>query len=149
MPGKITAAVVPGTLASCGVGRKVTAVPKPQPLDVDRELPSDVDPALWFACSTNPGGRDYLVANAHTFTGRMLAFCPRKPGSPFYYVSASEVRAECSDAARYWVAGFLAGKEPAPPRDDDDDLLPSDDPRLVAWRADCAEFARTGQWPQR
>ena len=113
---------------------------------MSESLPPDVDPRLWFSCDLEPTARDYLVGNAHTFTGRMLAYCERKEGSPRYYVSATSVWRDCSDEARYWVAGFLAGAEPQPPRDEDGDWLPPDHADFVAWRAKADAFTDTGQW---
>ena len=75
-----------------------------------------VDEDLWFTCSLDPTERDYLVGNAHTFLGRISAYCRRKQGSPYYYVSASEILDNCSDESRRWVQGFLAGQEPTPRR---------------------------------
>ena len=109
--------------------------------------PEPVDEALWFACSEEPEGRDYLVGNAHTFRGRISAYCPRKEGSPYYNVSASEVLSDCSDESRRWVQGFLAGQEPTPPKDDQGDYLPFDHPEAERWRASARAWAATGRWP--
>jgi len=109
---------------------------------------TEPDAALWFSCDLVPGSHDYLIGNAHTFRGRLLAYCERKQGSPHYYVSASVVLRECSDAARWWVKGFLAGSEPDPPRGEDGDYLPSEHPRMVAWRRMAADWAESGIWPE-
>lgn len=106
-----------------------------------------VDEALSFPCSLDSTQQDYLVANAHTFPGRITAFCRQKKGSPYYYVSASTVLEGCSEAARRWVQGFLAGSEPEPPRDEAGDLLGDDHPASRAWRAKALAWASTGEWP--
>ena len=95
-----------------------------------------VDERLWFDASC--GGRDFLVGNAHTFTGRMTAWCPRKGVT--YNVSRSELET-MAEETRYFVAGFLAGNEPRYP--DDDGTGEAD---LTAWAAATARFRRTGLW---
>jgi hypothetical protein len=114
---------------------------------VEADETPEFDPSLWFPCSLAAASRDYLVGNAHTFRGRMLAYCERKEGSRYYYVSASEVLPDCSDAARWWVKGFLAGAEPEPPRDQEGDYLPFDHPEMVAWRRKAEGWADAGTWP--
>lgn len=108
------------------------------------------DLRLWFLCDHRdaaPGDRDYLIASAHTFPGRILAHCDRKVAPAHYAVSASTVLASCSDEARYWVQGFLAGSEPAPPRDAEGQFLPYDHPVNAAWLARTEIWHATGQWP--
>jgi hypothetical protein len=109
-------------------------------------MTSAFDEALWFACCLSPEGRDYLVGNAHTVRGRMLAYCERKQGSPHYYVSMSEVLSDCSVEARWWVRGFMAGSEPDPPRDDNDDFLPFGHPEMALWRQHTQTWAESGDW---
>src|SRR5437879_107634 len=46
-----------------------------------------IDERLWFEASC--GNRDFLLGNAHTFVGRMAAWCPDKQGS--YMVSVGEI----------------------------------------------------------
>jgi len=105
----------------------------------DPAVASDIDENLWF---TGPcGARDFLLPeNAHTFNGRMSAWCPSKQVG--YSVSLSEID-EMSDASRYFIKGFLTGDGPAPPYDDEGDIDPGD---LRAWHAAIARFNRTGQW---
>lgn len=108
------------------------------------------DARLWFLCDHRdaaPGDRDYLVANAHTFPGRILAHCDRKAEPAYYAVSASTVLAACSDEARYWVRGFLNGCGPEPPRDDAGDYLPYGHPASAAWRRGVNVWETTGHWP--
>lgn len=101
--------------------------------------PPQVDERLWFEASC--GGRDFLVGNGHTFVGRMAAWCPDKRVG--YNVSLGEMR-EMSDAARYWVAGYLAGAEPGHPHADDEGDV--DEADMAAWEAALRRFRRTGDW---
>lgn len=104
----------------------------------------DYDPELWFTMGPCCEGRHYLLYNPHTFPGRMGAWCPQKQTS--FCVSKSEIH-DCSDAARYWIQGFLRGNEPDAPTDaEDDDYLPEDHPRYQAWRAAILQFPDTGIW---
>ncbi|WBC17225.1 hypothetical protein O7600_10500 [Micromonospora sp. WMMA1998] len=96
-----------------------------------------LDERLWFEA---PCGRDVLVGNGHTFTGRMAAWCPHEGVG--YNVSRPGMGA-MSDEARYFVAGFLAGNEPRYPADVDGE---PDEADLSAWRAALARFRRTGSW---
>ena len=97
-----------------------------------------IDERLWFEASC--GNRDFLLGNAHTFVGRMVAWCPDKQGS--YIVSLGEID-EMSEQSRYFIAGFLAGSEPGEPIDDDGN---TDDADLMAWRLATRRFRRTGLW---
>ncbi|WP_405092098.1 hypothetical protein OG767_03335 [Micromonospora sp. NBC_01392] len=96
-----------------------------------------IDERLWFEA---PCGRDVLVGNGHSFTGRMAAWCPHEGVG--YNVSRAEMGA-MSEEARYFVAGFLAGNEPGYPVDVDGE---TDEADLSAWRAALARFRRTGSW---
>lgn len=100
-----------------------------------------VDATLWFVPS-DCEGKHYLVGNPHTFRGRMSAWCPTK--QTYYFVSASQIR-EASPEARAWVAGFLAGNEPRPPQDYDDQ---SDfgSAEYSRWMEQVEAFRRTGTW---
>lgn len=100
----------------------------------------EVDERLWFEASC--GGRDFLVGNGHTFVGRMAAWCPDERVG--YNVSLGEM-GEMSDAARYWVAGYLAGSEPGYPYDEDADAA-AEAADLAAWEAALRRFRRTGEW---
>lgn len=74
--------------------------------------PPAVDPRLCFACDLEATARDYLVRKRISWAG-CLRIADRKEGAPRYF-SATPVSRDCSDEARYWVAGFLAGAEPGP-----------------------------------
>lgn len=109
---------------------------------VEPELPSDVDPALWF--DSMPCGRHYFVdGNPHTFRGRMWAYCPAK--GIYTRVSKGELE-HCSREAEYFMRGYLSGNEPGPPISEDEDLLPEEDPRMIRWRIAVELFRETGYW---
>ncbi len=98
-----------------------------------------VDERLWFEATC--GGRDFLLdGGAHTFPGRMFAWCPDKEVS--YRVSLAEM-GEMSDEARYFVRGYLSAAEPDWPAGDDGDVDPDD---LAAWRSATRRFRETGSW---
>lgn len=90
----------------------------------------------------------YLEGNAHTFAGRMHIYVPRLG----YDVTRSLSELESiSDAARWWIRGFLAGCEP-----DVYDYLGIDarlgdveptDAEYERWRAFNARYRETGDWP--
>lgn len=104
----------------------------------------DIDEALWVelsSCSEEP--RHYLVGSAHTFPGRMLAWCPAKRRSVM--ISKSEIVA-CSQQSAYWIAGFLHGSAPDEPLASDGDYLPADDPAVLEWLRAIEEFPRSGFW---
>jgi hypothetical protein len=88
-------------------------------------------------------GKHYLLCNAHTFPGRMRAWCPNK--QIVFSVSKSAME-DCSPEARYWVQGFLAGCEPDAPLDQKGNYLPEDDPKYERWRAAIKQFPETGIW---
>jgi hypothetical protein len=101
-----------------------------------------LDEALWFhhqGCS----GKHYFLGNPHTFHGRMMAWCPLKTRS--FFVSKSEIL-EASSEAKYWIAGFLAGAEPEPPRNANQDV-DFKSPEYRKWEQRVTEFRRTGSWP--
>jgi hypothetical protein len=101
-------------------------------------LPPDVDPDLWF--DTLKCGRHYLLdGNAHTFPGRMLAYCAERGIRT--RVSKGEI-GDCSEQTRYFVRGFLSGNEPVPPESDD-----GTEPAHLAWSDAVARFRDTGNWP--
>src|SRR6266508_1714851 len=87
------------------------------------------DERLWFEAPC--GRRDFIVGNGHTFVGRIAAWCPHDGVG--YNVSLGGMGA-MSDESRYFVAGFLAGSQPAYPTDaegdtDEADLVPGAQPR--------------------
>ncbi|ROP28285.1 hypothetical protein EDD30_1026 [Couchioplanes caeruleus] len=100
-------------------------------------LPPDVDPGLWF--DTEQCGRHYLVdGNAHTFPGRMLAYCAERGIRT--RVSKGEI-GDCSEQTRYFVRGFLSGNEPAPPESDS-----GTEAAFLAWSDTAVRFRDTGYW---
>ena len=101
------------------------------------QLPADVDLDLAFM-GTHCGGGHFLVGNAHTFTGRMAAWCQDQQTE--IAVSFSEMT-YASPGARFWVKGFLSGSEPAPPESDN----PAAEPE---WEAARREYRSTGEWPK-
>ncbi|CAN5524390.1 hypothetical protein BH10ACT3_BH10ACT3_23200 [soil metagenome] len=103
-----------------------------------------LDEAMWFEAEC--GGRDLLLKdNGHTFTGRMLAWCPHgdEPDSRrVYSVSLSDM-AEMSTETRYFVHGFLAGNTPEGPFNEDWEMTDAD---AVAWQVASIRFRTTGEW---
>ena len=61
------------------------------------------------------------------------------------FVSKSEIL-EASSEAKYWIAGFLAGAEPEPPRNADQDV-DFESAEYKKWEQLVAEFRKTGGWP--
>jgi hypothetical protein len=104
----------------------------------------EFDRALWFE-HLGCHGRHFLLGNAHTVPGRLLAWCPRDERSLF--VSRADI-GRMSRAARYWIEGFLHGNEPEPPagRDGPPDFTSS---AYRRWQADAAAFRTSGTWPTR
>jgi hypothetical protein len=105
-------------------------------------LSEDIDRSLWFhhaGCT----GRHYLLGNAHTVRGRMLAWCPKEKCSLF--ISKADIE-KLSSAAAAWLAGFLHGNEAEPPPGEDG---PPDfeSAAYARWQAQAAGFRRTGTWP--
>jgi hypothetical protein len=72
----------------------------------------------------------------------MAAYCPHDPTWSDYRISLSELSSVLPVAARYWVAGFLAGNLPPAP------VVDEDDPEFVLWRRKAELFAREGWWPR-
>lgn len=106
------------------------------------EVPA-LDERLWFEVENCPGRHVFLDGNP-TILGRMYAWCPNKKTTT--RVSKSDV-VDASDESRYFIKGFLAGSEPAPPTDDEG-RLSSDLAAVAEWRANCAEWRLTGSWPR-
>lgn len=105
-------------------------------------LPSDVDPALWF--ETESCGRHYLVdGNAHTFPGRMWAFCAKN--DIYTRVDRSEI-GQCSLAAAYFIRGYLSGNEPEPPRSGTVTCSPTTSRGCVRGGGRWSSFVSTGYW---
>ena len=104
-----------------------------------------IDEALWFTHECCEG-RHYLLGNAHTFRGRLSAWCPARQRSLF--VSKSEMTSY-SRETEYFVRGFLTGNEPEPLRDDEGELLPPNHRDERAWHAAVALFQSSGSWNSR
>ncbi|MFI6322487.1 hypothetical protein ACIBG8_33465 [Nonomuraea sp. NPDC050556] len=97
----------------------------------EAQLPSDVDPALWFESA--PCGRHYLVeGNPHTFPGRMYAYCVLE--GIYTRVSKQDIEV-CSRETEYFVRGYLSGDEPDPR-----------DPPTARWQRSIELFRQTGFW---
>jgi hypothetical protein len=122
---------------SCIIGKVATPLRWEELPDADQARATP-DERLWFEASC--GGRDFLVGNPHTFTGRMAAWCPHQRRG--YNVSLSEL-GEMSDGSRYFIRGFLSGSEPGPPYGAHGDLGPADE---KAWQAALHRFHQTGLW---
>jgi hypothetical protein len=99
-------------------------------------LPPEVDTDLEFR-STHCDGWHFLVGNPHTFPGRMAAWCQNQQVE--ITVSLDEMT-YISLGASFWIKGFLAGSELAPPTSDS----PSDE---AAWEEARREYRSTGIWP--
>lgn len=109
--------------------------------------PPELNPDLWFEMHPDVAcpGRHYLLGNAHTVPGRMVAWCPNEQRS--HFVSKAELYT-CSPEAAYWVAGFLSGNEPPPPLDADG--MPAfEGPEVERWWQAVARFSETGFWDAR
>ena len=87
-----------------------------------------------------------IDGNPHTHQGRMSAVDPDTGDSICF--SLSEVT-DATDLARAWIAGFLAGSEPAPVAMFGVGIfdVEADDARWDRWRSALAEYRRTGDWP--
>lgn len=102
----------------------------------------EIDADLWVLLHGCPG-KHYLLYNPHTFVGRVAVYCESK--NRIANISRTEI-IEASRESRYWLKGFLAGCEPDCPKNEDGDPLPSDDPRVIEWRAAIQEFPQSGLW---
>ncbi len=103
----------------------------------------EYDEKLWFTMGSHCEGKHYLLRNAHTFVGRIDAWCPHK--KVIFRVSKLGID-DCSVEANYWLQGFLAGNEPDAPRDENGDYLEWDQPKHQEWLAAIQQFAKTGEW---
>jgi hypothetical protein len=104
-------------------------------------LPDYVDPELWFEIDSC-GGRHYLLDDSPSILGRMYAYCPRTHETT--RVSKGEMTA-FSEAAGYFVRGFLAGSQPPPPLDEEG-MLVQDQAAVAAWRRAVEDYRATGIW---
>lgn len=107
------------------------------------DLPASVDPLLWFETLDCPA-RHYLLDGNSTILGRMYFYCPLDDVTT--RVSKSEIT-DCSEQARYFVRGFLAGSELGPPVDEEG-VLVEDEDAVSAWRAATVIWRETGTWPR-
>jgi hypothetical protein len=102
----------------------------------------DFDENLWFmheGCE----GKHFLIGNPHTYPGRMWAWCPKDERT--FFVSKGAM-GEMSEAAKYWVMGFLAGNQPEPPRDGEDNEVDFKGVAYREWLKNIEVFERTGIW---
>lgn len=111
----------------------------------DRSDAPELDPDLWFT-TEHCEVRHYILGSAHTFRGRLSAWCPSKQRS--FCVSKSEIR-DCSRETSYFLKGFLSGQEAEAPGNEEGDLLPPDDPEYQAWARAAELFRQTGHWNDR
>jgi hypothetical protein len=104
----------------------------------------EIDERLWVEL-TDSDGRWYISGNPHTFPGRFDVWSPVIESA--LTVSKSDI-AKASDAAWWWIAGFLSGNEPSL-----DDYVGADayeagiddeHPAFRRWRAAIDHFRRTG-----
>lgn len=102
-----------------------------------KQLPPEVDQRLVFRSQHCPG-RHFLLGNSHTFPGRMAVWCEDSE----YEISASLFEmTDVSEAARFWITGFLAGSEIRRPDEGD----PASE---ASWEAARRKFHETGEWPR-
>ena len=99
------------------------------------------DEKLWFELRRCPG-KHYLLGNPHTFRGRIMAWCPTKEKSLF--VSKQDM-IHVSPESQYWIAGFLAGNELAPPVNAES-VVDYESAAYKHWQEEIAEFHHTGYW---
>lgn len=103
----------------------------------------DFEKELWFEIEGHCEGKHYIFGNPHTFTGRISAYCPQK--NVIFNVSLNEI-INMSQESKYWIKGFLSGNEPAPPVDEEGDLLPPSDEEYINWERSIELFHKTGYW---
>jgi hypothetical protein len=113
--------------------------------DVEQDDEPALDPDLWFT-SEHCDGRHFILGNAHTFRGRLSAWCPSK--KRHFAVSKSEI-VGCSRETTYFVNGFVSGQEPDVPLDEEGDRLRPDSPDYQAWARASELFKLTGSWNDR
>ena len=104
--------------------------------------PLEIDDALFVHLHDCPG-KHFLLANPHTFVGRISVYCESRNRTT--NISLGEI-SSMQPESRYWLRGYFAGAEPDAPRNESGDYLPYDDPRMMEWRAAIAEFPETGLW---
>lgn len=107
------------------------------------------NPDLWVEVDGYPG-KLFIMGNPHTFPGRITGWSYDNDES--LYFSKNEITAS-SEAARWWIEGYLHGAEPEPdeylgvhPHDVDD--MDNGDPRLNQWLDALATFRQNGDMPR-
>jgi hypothetical protein len=111
-------------------------------------MPGETHPDLWVEVASYPG-RLFIMGNPHTFTGRITGWSFDRDES--FYFSKGDVT-DASDAARWWLDGYLHGSEPEFEQFfalDPSTLgeIDDDDARWAEWRAALQEFRATGKLP--
>lgn len=104
-------------------------------------IEEEIDEELWFfhkGCE----GNHFLVDNPHTFPGRILAWCVKNERS--FFVSVSEIE-KMSEAAKYWLKGFLKGAQPGPPKNIHGDV-DFESTAYSKWQKSVQLFSKTGYW---
>ena len=99
------------------------------------------DEKLWFkhlGCT----GKHYVLGNPHTVPGRVWAWCPKEKCCIF--VSLNDM-GEMSQAAKYWMQGYLNGNEPKAP-EGEYGVPDFDSKEYKRWLRKTANFRRTGKW---
>ena len=120
--------------------------PHPPPSVLRTGKRSETHPDLWVEVADYPG-RLHIMGNPHTFPGRVTAWSFERNES--LYFSKDDVT-EASEAARWWLDGYLHGSEPefeeyfAIEAGDMGDVDEAD-PRWAEWRAALEEFRATGK----
>lgn len=100
------------------------------------------DRKLWFTmkgCKGKCKGKHYFIENAHTFIGRMLAYCPHT--KEYFLMSKFDI-IKMSNESKYWLKGFLSGAEPEPP-----DENPKNN-KYLFWEKSIKRFHQTGAWAE-
>ena len=115
----------------------------------DNPAPSETDPNLWVEVD-GLDGKLFIMGNPHTYPGRITGWSYE--GNHSYYFSKDEVTA-ASDAARYWIDGFLSGNEPTLAEylgigPEQAARLDDDDAAIARWHEALHAFCTTGDFPE-
>lgn len=100
------------------------------------------DPKLWFTVKYNCPGKHYIIGNPHTFKGRITGYCPTD--NKYFNFSISDVTG-MSVESKFWLKGYLAGNEPDPPLEEDDDVAYASEEHEI-WLKEIELFHKTGSW---
>jgi hypothetical protein len=111
----------------------------------DEAAHSATDPDLWVEVAGHDG-KLFIMGNPHTFPGRITGWSYE--GNHSLYFSKAEVTA-ASDAARWWIDGFLHGNEPSLAEylgidPGQAERLEDDDPGVARWRDAVGAFRSSG-----